>query len=367
MKKIAALLTALCLAGCFSCNKPDPDNGNDPEPKPQDEFKLNSYNGEFVIRLSEAYSTWEETNELPGSVNVEGMTYAKGQYVTAGLMILQKIMDDPEHWQDEDVEFPVRCAWGNLTQNNTFEQDTLSLIAFRWAADRIVAYVEKNGITPNYCSFSTRSQAEPVDGVASPVVYTYNYDGDPDGTKYQGNLISRDYGVTICRIFSLYYKNHELPKKVSVWGTDFLHKVTNCETDSPVVIAARDAALSKLGADATPRQKAEALFFYARDEWEWENYSNTSKGSVKTIQAKGGNCCDLTHATLAMCRAAGIPARYLHGQCYFSSGVIGHVIPEIFVDGKWWVCDPSNNSATFGTPVWKGMKTFNGRYDELPF
>jgi transglutaminase-like putative cysteine protease len=68
-----------------------------------------------------------------------------------------------------------------------------------------------------------------------------------------------------------------------------------------------------------------------------------------------------------MCRAAGIPARYLHGQCYFSSGVIGHVIPEIYVDGKWWICDPSNNSATFGTPTWKGMETFNGRYNELEF
>ena len=133
-----------------------------------------------------------------------------------------------------------------------------------------------------------------------------------------------------------------------------------------MVIAARDAALKGLPADATVRQKAEAIYKYARDEWEWENYSNTRKGAVGTIKAKGGNCCDLTHATLAMCRATGIPARYLHGQCYYSS-VTGHVIPEIYADGKWWIADPTNNDSTWGTPKWKGMKTFNGRYNELEF
>ena len=88
--------------------------------------------------------------------------------------------------------------------------------------------------------------------------------------------------------------------------------------------------------------------------------------SVRTVNEKGGNCCDLTHATLAMCRAAGIPARYLHGKCNYSTP-LGHVIPEIFVDGKWWIADPSNNKAVWGTPTWNGMETFHGRYYELEF
>ena len=44
-----------------------------------------------------------------------------------------------------------------------------------------------------------------------------------------------------------------------------------------------------------------------------------------------------------------------------------HVIPEIYVDGKWWIADPTNNDSTWGTPKWKGMETFNGRYYELEF
>ena len=114
--------------------------------------------------------------------------------------------------------------------------------------------------------------------------------------------------------------------------------------------------------------RAKAIFEYARDEWEWLNYNNTSKGAVGTIQDKGGNCCDLTHAIVAMSRAAGIPARYRHAQCQYASGVIGHVIAEIYVDGVWYPADASNNENTFGNhEAWSHMATFNGRYNELPF
>jgi transglutaminase-like putative cysteine protease len=120
----------------------------------------------------------------------------------------------------------------------------------------------------------------------------------------------------------------------------------------------------------TDFEKAEAIFYYSLDEWEWVNYSNTSRGAVKTIQQKGGNCCDLSHAVVAMARAAGLPARYRHAQCkYKKSGkVIGHVMAEIYVDGKWYLCDPSSSGTTFGNhEAWSVMSTFNGLYDELPF
>ena len=116
--------------------------------------------------------------------------------------------------------------------------------------------------------------------------------------------------------------------------------------------------------------KAKALFEYARDAWEWQNYSNTGKGAVKTIKDKGANCGDLSHTLIAMSRAAGIPARYRHAQCkYIKSGkVIGHVMAELYVDGVWYLCDPSSNEDTFGNhEAWAYMDTFNGRYRELPF
>ena len=333
-------------------------------------FSLDSYNGHFVEALSGAYETFLEKDELPPSVNVEGLLYGKGQYISAACLLLKRIQEDPEHWQEGEVDVPVKMNWGGNEGNNTFEQDSISLEALTWAAAKVYDYAIKNGSMPNYCSFGAIS----CSGFGADSTYTYTYDTPfKDGVKYIGNFISRDYGAALCRVFHHYCSKHVLPEKVGTWGSDYLRKTSNCETDSPVVLEALAAALKNLPANATLRQKAEAIFAYARDEWEWEDYYNTSKGSVKTIQAKGGNCCDLTHATLAMCRAAGIPARYLHGQCYFTpktpgvNRVIGHVIPEIWADGRWWVCDPSNNSATWGHPTWKGMEKFNGRYKTLPF
>ena len=363
MRKFIVFFLAgtMALAAC-ACNQGDPVN-DEPEEVVK-EFTAKRYNGFFVEEFAKAYEIFLEKDELPASVNVEGILYGKGQYMAAACLILKRIQEDPEHWEDEEVDVPVRMNWGSNEANNTFEQDSISLEALTWAADRVYNYAVKNGSMPNYVSFGTIT----CPGRGQDSTYTYTYDQPfKDGVAYIGNFISRDYGAALCRMFHYFKHNSEFPDKVCTWGSDYLRKTTNCDIDDPVVIAAKDAALAKLPANATDVQKAVALFEYARDEWEWEDYMNTRKGSVKTIQAKGGNCCDLTHATLAMCRAAGIPARYMHGQCYFSSGVIGHVIPEIWAGGRWWVSDPSNNSATMGHPTWKGMNKFNGRYKTLPF
>lgn len=367
MKKFAFIIlacTALLFGACACQQGSKPADTDEQEPVPT-EFTAKEYNGFFVEELAKAYETFVETDLLPASVNVEGILYGKGQYMAAACLLLKRIQEDPEHWEDEEVDVPLRMTWGGNEQNNTFEQDTISLEALTWAADKAYAYGVKHGSMPNYVSFGTIS----CPGFAKDSTFTYTYDTPfKDGVKYIGNFISRDYGAALCRAFYYYKHNLKFPEKVCTWGSDFLRKTANCAIDDPVVIAAKDAALAKLPEGATDIQKAKAIFEYARDEWEWENYMNTNKGSVNTIKAKGGNCCDLTHATLAMCRAAGIPARYMHGQCYFqSSGVIGHVIPEIWAGGRWWVSDPSNNNATFGFPTWKGMEKFNGRYKELPF
>lgn len=357
-----SLIAAAC--ACNKNNNEEPEPEVEPEVDVNKEFTASHFNGYFVEELAKAYETFVETDALPASVKVEGVSYGRGQYMAAACLLLKKIQEDPENWELEEIDMPVRMGWGSSKANNTFEQDSISLEALTWAIDKAYAYGEKNGAMPNYVNFGTITC--PSRGADS--TFTYSYDTPfKDGVKYIGNLISADYGAALCRVFHYYKHNSSFPDKVCTWGSDYLRKVNYCETDNAVVIAAKDAALSGLPENATQYQKVKAIFEYARNEWEWEDYANTRKGSVKTIQAKGGNCCDLTHATLAMCRAAGIPARYMHGQCYFSSGVIGHVIPEIWDGTRWWVCDPSNNSATMGNPVWKGMQKFNGRYNELPF
>ena len=356
MKKFPILFFA-CALVCAACGCVKKVN---PEPEPEPEvpvFKLDSYNGHFAQAISDAYDVFESSGSLPNMVNVEGLEYNKGKYILAACMLLEKITADPEHWQDQDIDLPS-VTFGGEYRWNTFDPDEIDMAHVRFMASRLEAFVQEHAQMPNYVTFPSGDPTSP--GYLPQLTMVV--------TKHDNLMNLRACMVVLTRVFNYWVKNEgKWPEEVSSWPATYLDAVNNCPKDDALVKSTLAAALTGLAADATPRQKAEAIFKYARDEWEWENYSNTKKGAIGTINAKGGNCCDLTHATLAMCRAAGIPARYLHGQCYFSSGVIGHVIPEIYVDGKWWICDPSNNSATFGTPTWKGMETFNGRYNELEF
>ena len=357
---ITALACAATLLAC-ACNgnKPEPEPTPTPEPEPTPAFSLDSFNGRYLEALAGAYDVFENTGSLPATINIEGIKHTKGQYTVAACMLVGKIAADPKTWQDEDID-PFVPAFGGDYRWNTYDPDEIDWQHIKYMASRILAYAQDKKSLPNYVTFP--SSDETSEGYMPQLTMIV--------TKHDNMMNLNAYMVVLTRALK-YVKENEgkTPEKVSSWPATYLDAVRNCPKDDPLVKSTLDAALKKknLGADATARQKAEAIFEYARDEWEWEDYANTRKGALGTINAKGGNCCDLTHATIAMCRAAGIPARYLHGQCYFTSGVIGHLIPEIYVDGKWWVCDPSNNNATFGTPTWKGMETFNGRYNELEF
>lgn len=353
MKKFLFTLLAgsFLLLACGNDKPVEPDGPDTPE------FSLDSYNGHFAQAISGAYESFEKNGSLPVTVNVDGIKYTKAQYTLVACMLLESIQSSPDTWQEGEIDV-LNAASGDEYRWNTYDPDTIDLQHISYMASRILAFAKEKGSLPNYVTFPSGDNSSP--GYMPQLTMVV--------TKHDNLMNLRACMVVLARTINYYVTNGgKLPAEVSSWPSSYLEDVRNCPSGDPVVKAATDAALAKLAAGASEREKAEAIFAYARDEWEWENYMNTRKGAVKTINEKGGNCCDLTHATLAMCHCAGIPARYLHGQCYFSSGVIGHVIPEIYVDGKWWICDPSNNSATFGTPTWKGMETFNGRYYELEF
>lgn len=357
------IITVLaCAATLFACacngNKPEPEPTPTPEPEPTPAFSLDSFNGRYLEALAGAYDVFENTGSLPATINIEGIKHTKGQYTVAACMLVGKIAADSKTWQDEDID-PFVPAFGGDYRWNTYDPDEIDWQHIKYMASRILAYAQDKKSLPNYVTFP--SSDETSEGYMPQLTMVV--------TKHDNMMNLNAYMVVLTRALK-YVKENEgkTPEKVSSWPATYLDAVRNCPKDDPLVKSTLDAALKKknLGADATDRQKAEAIYEYARDEWEWEDYMNTRKGALGTINAKGGNCCDLTHATVAMCRAAGIPARYLHGQCHYSKPT-GHVIPEIYVDGKWWIADPTNNDSTWGTPKWKGMETFNGRYNELEF
>ncbi|MDD3455098.1 MAG: transglutaminase family protein, partial [Methanobacteriales archaeon] len=92
-------------------------------------------------------------------------------------------------------------------------------------------------------------------------------------------------------------------------------------------------------------------------------------GAVGTLKYRTANCCDHAHLVVALARAAGLPARYVHGICTFSSGTYGHVWAELYVDGKWYSADATSSRNSLGViNSWNtATATILGTYASLPF
>ena len=93
---------------------------------------------------------------------------------------------------------------------------------------------------------------------------------------------------------------------------------------------------------------AKRIFSFVQVNIKYERYANTRKGAVKTLHDKMGNCADQAHLLVALFRAAGIPARYVHGT--------DHYWTQCQVNGKLYDCDPTHSHHSFGKRYPDGKK-----------
>lgn len=345
MKRIAFFATLIFAISCGACKKVGPEVNQEPQEEKK-EFVADSWNEYFIEEMAAAYDYFVENDEMPTEISIEGIKYGRGKMFAASYMLVKKMLEEPETWADNEVEYNEAFSCPNNEKNNTINVDSLGFEEFMGYAKRAYEYAETTKVLPNYVTMQTG--------------YV-----DADGSRYDVKVVINALSVAFARIFHYYKENLEFPEKICAWHTDYLRKVSSCQIDDPVVIAAaKEATEGKV----TDREKAEAIFIYARDKWSYEGYSNTKYGAVKVIQGNKGNCCDMSHAIIAMCRSLGIPARYIHAQCEYPSGNIGHVMAQIYVDNQWFLVDATNNGNTFGKhESWKYMNTFNGLYNQLPF
>ena len=222
-------------------------------------------------------------------------------------------------------------------------------------AKRVNAFIASNGVLPNYASSSL------------------------------GKLNYQSLIYTFSKILAFYDTNGRLPNYVTVkpWSTvgtsssssstpvpaalqQYLKATTNCQvTNSQIQALAKSITSGK----TSTYNKAAAIFNWVNDNINYVCYTESQRGAVTTLTKKSGNCCDITHLLIALERAAGIPARYEHGYCKFSSGWCGHVWAQVYVDGKWYRADASNSRNTFGViNSWNtATATIYGTYLSLPF
>ena len=334
MKKILVLLSLVIIA--LGCNKePNPGKPDTPAIPAWEDTSA----GWLVQSLADAYSQWEENNKLPSTVNWEGVNIFIGEYVRAGISLALKMIDHPQDWMVGSVDYP--SATFGLTTDVPFLPQEVPFSAFVELLRKQYRNMEEN----------------------KAVALNMEIPG------YEGsNLSTTGLAVMLCRGFAWWVEHGAFPENINTWEASYTHATRNCQVSSTVVKAARDAAWTRAGVTeaSTDREKAVAIFNYARDEWTWLDYANTSRGAEKTINDKKGNCCDLSHAVIAMARLSGIPARYFHAQCHYSSGYIGHVVSQIFVEGKWYMADASNDGNTFGNVKFTDYTGLH-YYAELPF
>lgn len=198
-------------------------------------------------------------------------------------------------------------------------------------------------------------------GVASATLsypvgnYTMNY-------YYAGSnqyLPSNDTSKLLISILNI--------KHGSLNVSPYLVATTNCQVNNALI---KSTAKSLTANCTTDYEKAVAIFNFVRDETDYSGYSCTRYGAYKTLLYKVGNCCDETHLVCALSRAAGLPARYYHGTCYFTKNGkwIGHVWASVLVGNSWLVMDPTSSKNLAGyVNSWKNSNYIKkGVYATLP-
>ena len=246
----------------------------------------------------------------------------------------------------------------NVTAGNIQKSEYVTM------AESIASFMESNNRAPNYASSSIGNM-----GYES-LVYMYskilafaetnsrlpNYNSVKTWTSITTNNTTTTTNNSSSTIPSEYEK--------------YLVATTNCQSTNSVIIAKANSIISSAGATTT-YAKAVAIYNWVRDNITYSFYSNTEYGAVGTLNAGKGNCCDKTHLLIALLRAAGIPARYVHGYCYFTTSGhwYGHVWAEVYVDGTWYTADASSSRNSFGTVKnWKTTTaTIYGKFASISF
>lgn len=146
----------------------------------------------------------------------------------------------------------------------------------------------------------------------------------------------------------------------------YLNATTNAQSTSTTI---KNMAASITKGKTTTYTKAQAIFNWVRDHLSYSFYYNSKKGALGALSSRTANCCDTSHLVVALSRAAGIPARYQHGTCKFSSGTYGHVWAQLYVNGKWYYADAISSSNTLGSIKNWNLNSYklHGTYASLPF
>lgn len=286
---------------------------------------------------------------LPNYVEIGGKQYSMTDFLYLAASAIVNINKGSTSGIIEKTFKNATNPTGSSINGNIYKNDFVDL------ASRVSSYMLKNGQAPNYGSSSLGNmQFQTMILAFSKVLEFAQSEGRlpnyltlniKSTDKLNGGSSSGSGGSSgngSIPTGPLNEKNTLSPSELA----KYLQATANCQVNNAVIQSLATSLTKNCNSEL---QKATVIFNYVRDNIKYDYYTNTKNGAVGTYNAKSGNCVDQAHLLIALFRASGLEARYVHADCTFSNGRIGHVFAQVLVGDTWVVADPTSSANTLGT------------------
>ena len=302
-------------------------------------------------------SYYSSNGKVPSSVSAGGYSYTVPEFLYLMAQAIYQLGNSNTK--------AITCIYGvkapSSPSGDTIYSEELYRSDYLKVANNLANYIKTNKQAPNYASSTVGNiiYSEVVDAFSR--ILTFYKEND----KYMPNYCVIKYG------------SGSSSSSTSVGGLNvkntitnlapYLKATTNCQVTATSIKNKAAALTSGL---TSVKEKALAIFNYVRDQVSYSFYYDTAYGATGTLSRGYGNCVDQAHLVVALARAAGIPARYEHGTCRFTSGsTYGHVWAQILVDNVWVVADPTSSRNSFGVVNnwYTSSYSHHAYYSSLPF
>ncbi|ADL58402.1 pseudomurein-binding protein [Methanothermobacter marburgensis] len=297
----------------------------------------------------------ETYGKLPSTVSVGSQKLTVAQFLDLMLKDLLKSAGKSASLTVRSVKAapnPSGSATGQLSKSAYIE-----------LAENVLKFINSNGRAPNYVSSSIgRISFDNLIYAVSRILAFH-----ADSGRLPNYVTVKKISATSTTPSSSLKKRPENDPYNGEGTSRYLSATANCQVNDTAI---RSLAASLTSGLTSAWDKATAIFKWVRDSISYSFYYNTRYGATGTLKTRTGNCVDHSHLLVALFRAAGLPARYVHGTCTFTSGnTYGHVWAQVLVGDTWYAADATSSRNSLGAvSSWNtATAKIKGIYASLPF
>lgn len=333
----------------------------------------NGWYGNVISGATYLVNYVKEKGLMPDTIPVGTYNLTPAQFLYLETQVLVNIS---KGITSGELSVPTMAEPSNPAE--TVTSGTLQISEVLTMAGKIVPFMDSNGCGPNWMtsSLGTVHYYTGIHMYAYCLKY-YAENGTLPASVQIGTWFTTSGGVAGDATFGYDYSGYEA----------YLVPTANCQSNNATIIA-----VAKQAMNCPSSQSYNYVYDNPKTTWEamwnltefttyvltYDYYANTSRGALGVWRDKAGNCCDMAHFTIAMARSLGVPGRYSHWECQFSSSREGHVWASLYIphapdpninnENGWIYSDPVNNNCKLGYQSFRLIQPFSANQKiELPF